>query len=175
MRKNGRAEDRTSRCTALLIASVAQPALAQSKTPASQPSPTADSTSSSNTSPSTGAIHSAIEELKHALPFPNGVDVSEDTVTTYGSSENSYHPSSSHSVVVRPRNTEDVVKIVQISREYLMPIVCYSGATSLEGHFRAPSVGAICVDMSRMDKILELHGTSLVPRLPNHYVSSVLL
>ena len=71
-------------------------------------------------------------------------------------------------MVVYPTSTEDVVKIVQISREYLMPIVCYSGATSLEGHFRAPSVGAICVDMSRMDKILELHGTSLVPRLPNH-------
>lgn len=77
-------------------------------------------------------------------------------------------------MVVYPNSTEDVVKIVNISRKYRMPVVAYSGATSLEGQYRAvsdqtvllspnsereqPSVGAICVDMSNMDKILEIHG-----------------
>lgn len=76
--------------------------------------------------------------------------------------------------MVYPNSTEDVVKIVNISRKYRMPVVAYSGATSLEGQYRAvspqtmllsldsdreqPSVGAICVDMSNMDKILEIHG-----------------
>lgn len=61
-------------------------------------------------------------------------------------------------MVVYPSSTEDVVKIVNIARKYRMPVIPYSGATSLEGHTRAPTVGAICVDMSHMDKILEIHG-----------------
>lgn len=36
---------------------------------------------------------------------------------------------------VRPKNTVDVVKIVNIARKYRVPIVPYGGATSLEGHF----------------------------------------
>lgn len=42
---------------------------------------------------------------------------------------------SPHTVVVFPSSTEDVVKIVNISWKYRMPIVPYSGATSLEGHY----------------------------------------
>jgi hypothetical protein len=37
--------------------------------------------------------------------------------------------------VVYPTSTEDVVKIVNVARKYRMPIVPYSGGTSLEGHF----------------------------------------
>ena len=79
-----------------------------------------------------------------------------------------------------PTSTEDVVKLVKIANKYKMPVIPVSGATSLEGHYRAvrfvwdndnvsscfltyslfqPSVGGICVDMARMDKIIEVHGT----------------
>lgn len=44
---------------------------------------------------------------------------------------------SSPSVVVYPSSTEDVVKIVKVAGKYKMPVIPYSGATSLEGHFRA--------------------------------------
>ena len=47
---------------------------------------------------------------------------------------------SPHSVVVYPESTEDVVKIVKIATKYRMPVVPYSGATSLEGHFRGVSL-----------------------------------
>lgn len=63
-----------------------------------------------------------------------------------------YHKGVEHSVVVYPQTTEDVVKIVKIAVKYRMPIIvsvyymntffplkcpqAYSGATSLEGHFR---------------------------------------
>ena len=40
-----------------------------------------------------------------------------------------------HSVVVYPKSTEDVVKIVDVARKYRMPVIPYSGGTSLEGHF----------------------------------------
>ncbi len=39
------------------------------------------------------------------------------------------------SVVVYPMTTEDVVKIVKIAVKYRMPVVAYSGASSLEGHY----------------------------------------
>jgi D-lactate dehydrogenase (cytochrome) len=100
---------------------------------------------------SPGELQTAIEKLRIALPNKNCVDTNPDTLRTYGSSENSYHPTSPHSVVVniiarfliimlthrqvRPMNTEDVVKVVKIAREYRVPITAYSGATSLEGHF----------------------------------------
>jgi D-lactate dehydrogenase (cytochrome) len=84
--------------------------------------------------------------------------------------------------VVYPDSTEDVVKIVNVARKYRMPIIPYSGGTSLEGHFagvrnhlphtlpyshflNTSSVlplqlksGGMCVDMSGMDKIIAIHG-----------------
>lgn len=40
---------------------------------------------------------------------------------------------------VRPKSTEDVVKIVNLARKHRVPIIPYSGATSLEGHFSGVS------------------------------------
>lgn len=47
---------------------------------------------------------------------------------------------SPHTVVVFPKSTEDVVKIVNISRKHRVPITPYSGATSMEGQFMAVCV-----------------------------------
>lgn len=57
-----------------------------------------------------------------------------DVLVAHGTSTNHHHPSSSHSVVIYPRSTEDVVKLVNISRKWRIPITPYSGGTSLEGH-----------------------------------------
>ncbi|KAG5646703.1 hypothetical protein DXG03_002693 [Asterophora parasitica] len=99
----------------------------------------------------------AIEELRAILPGTNAVATDADTLRTYGYSENSYHPVSPHSVVVRPTSTSDVVKIVNVSRKYRIPITPYSGATSLEGHTSGYPTGSICLDMSGMDQILTIN------------------
>ncbi|KAI6110066.1 D-lactate dehydrogenase cytochrome oxidoreductase [Pisolithus sp. B1] len=101
-------------------------------------------------------VTKAIEELRQAFP-ESRVSTDPSVLQLHGSSENSYHPSSPHSVVVQASSTEDVVKIVNISRKYRVPIIPYSGATSLEGHFSGHSSGSICIDMSEMDKILEIN------------------
>lgn len=44
-----------------------------------------------------------------------------------------------HSVVVYPSTTEDVVKIVKVATKSRMPIIPYSGGTSLEGNTRGVS------------------------------------
>ncbi|EIW51562.1 uncharacterized protein TRAVEDRAFT_61639 [Trametes versicolor FP-101664 SS1] len=110
------------------------------------------------------AQYGSPEDFKKAIAELRGVFADADAVTTdvedleeHGFSENDYHPSSHPSVVVWPASTEDVVKVVKIAVKYRMPVIPYSGATSLEGHFRAPAVGGICVDVSKMDNIIEIH------------------
>jgi len=125
---------------------------------ATQSSHIANSSSGLNNSYGTAQdFQKAIAELHAAFPGEDTVSTDPDVLHQHGFSENDYHPGSSPMVVVFPNSTEDVVKVVNISRKYKMPIVPYSGATSLEGHYRAPSVGAICVDVSGMDKVLEIH------------------
>ncbi|KAJ3854263.1 D-lactate dehydrogenase cytochrome oxidoreductase [Lentinula lateritia] len=102
-------------------------------------------------------IKVAIEKLKQAFPEEDRVSTDSNVLTEHGSSDNSYHPASPHAVVVRALSTEDVVTIVKIATECRMPMVVYSGATSLEGHYSGVSPGSICIDMSAMDKILEIH------------------
>ncbi|KAI6086655.1 hypothetical protein F4821DRAFT_123598 [Hypoxylon rubiginosum] len=59
-------------------------------------------------------------------------------------------------MVVYPGSTEEVSSIMKICHSRRVPVVGYSGGTSLEGHF-TPTRGGICVDFRRMDKILALH------------------
>jgi D-lactate dehydrogenase (cytochrome) len=96
----------------------------------------------------------AIAELRAALPEDMVTDDEED-LQQHGFSANDYHPGVDrclpcratvkltslttgqlHSVVVFPRSTEDVVKVVKTATKYRMPIIPYSGGTSLEGHTR---------------------------------------
>jgi D-lactate dehydrogenase (cytochrome) len=59
-------------------------------------------------------------------------------------------------VVVYAESTEDVSTVVKIANEYRIPVTPFSGGTSLEGHITCP-YGGICIDLSRMDKIIEVH------------------
>ncbi|KAF8636589.1 hypothetical protein AX17_003400 [Amanita inopinata Kibby_2008] len=106
---------------------------------------------------SPGEIQKAIQELRYAFDQPDAIITDPDALRAYGSSENSYHPASPHSVIVRPRSTQDVVSIVNIARKYRIPVIPYSGATSLEGHFSGYQSGSVCVDMTGMDQILEIN------------------
>ncbi|KAG8533833.1 uncharacterized protein KY384_001574 [Bacidia gigantensis] len=64
------------------------------------------------------------------------------------------------SIVVYPSTTEDVSKIMKMCHRRYLPVTAYSGGTSLEGHFAATR-GGICIDFSKMDKILQLHKEDL--------------
>ncbi|KAJ7153683.1 FAD-linked oxidase-like protein [Mycena filopes] len=100
----------------------------------------------------------AIQALRIAFsPRVSVVSTDPDDLKIHGLSTNTYHTGVDHSVVVYPESTEDVVKIVKIANKYRMPITPYSGATSLEGQFIGRPGGGICVDMTAMNKILEIH------------------
>ena len=63
-------------------------------------------------------------------------------------------------VVVYPATTEEVSKVMKVCHTRKLPVTAYSGGTSLEGHF-APTQGGVCLDFSRMDKILATHKKDL--------------
>lgn len=123
-------------------------------------------------------IQSAIEDLRKTLPGDNQVRTNPAALLAYGNSPHSYYPGASHSVIVSVQSTDDVVKVVNISRKYKIPIVPYASATSLEGHYngvrpirermnnfllhRQIATGSICLDMSGMDRILKINGL-LIP------------
>lgn len=58
-------------------------------------------------------------------------------------------------VIVMPRSTEEVQKVVQIANEFKIPVVPYGvGSGSAQG--AEPVEGAIIIDMRQMNKILEI-------------------
>ena len=54
------------------------------------------------------------------------------------------------------RSTEEVSEAVKICATHGVPIIAYGTGTSLEGHVNAP-LGGISIDLSQMDKVLEVN------------------
>ena len=66
--------------------------------------------------------------------------------------------------VVWPNGTAEVVEIVRIAASCRVPLIPFGGGTSLEGHVNAP-FGGISLDMSRMNRVLELDTRAMDCRL----------
>src|SRR5215212_7669527 len=56
--------------------------------------------------------------------------------------------------------TDEVQAIVKVCGQYGTPVIPYGTGTSLEGHFAAP-FGGISVDLSRMNRVLEVNPEDL--------------
>ncbi|RVX72736.1 hypothetical protein B0A52_04134 [Exophiala mesophila] len=79
-----------------------------------------------------------------------------------GSDWSSYKakPNEKPFLVVYPANTEEVSKIMKVCHQRKIPVTALCGGTSLEGHF-AHTRGGICLDLGRMDQIVEFHPNDL--------------
>ncbi len=58
--------------------------------------------------------------------------------------------------VVWPETTAEISEIVTLCAAAGVPVIAFGAGTSLEGHVSAPH-GGICVDLSRMDKVLAVN------------------
>ena len=109
-------------------------------------------------------IGNACLEFAEAIGEKNVSLVPADLLSHSGSDYQSYRWTEDTAivgqVVVYPDTTEEVSKIVKICHRRGLPITPYSGGTSIEGQY-IPTYGGICIDFTRMDRILEINPSDL--------------
>jgi D-lactate dehydrogenase (cytochrome) len=66
--------------------------------------------------------------------------------------------------VLFAQSRDDVVTAVEILAAHKCPVIPFGIGTSLEGQVNAPR-GGVCIDLSRMDAIIEVNQTDMVVRV----------
>ncbi|KAL4906853.1 hypothetical protein BDW74DRAFT_189960 [Aspergillus multicolor] len=98
----------------------------------------------------------AIAELRAKLG-EDTVSTDEDDLQRHGFSEwSSVNADRLPVAIAYPSSTEDVSEIAKVCNKYKMPMVPYSGGSSLEANFSAP-YGGLTIDFAYMNRILDLH------------------
>ena len=63
-------------------------------------------------------------------------------------------------VILYPETTEQVSELMKICLRRHLPVTPYSGGTSIEGQY-IPNFQGVCIDFSRMDRIVEINAADL--------------
>jgi D-lactate dehydrogenase (cytochrome) len=92
-------------------------------------------------------------------------DYGERAVTTHAIREQHSHgeglaDAGMPDVVVFPKTNEEVASIVRVCNAARIPVIAFGVGTSLEGHVAA-LYGGVCVDLSQMDRVLEVNDADL--------------
>jgi D-lactate dehydrogenase (cytochrome) len=104
----------------------------------------------------------ALAQAKRALAAALGEDRVRD-----GDSERdlhagdlSFHPPHRPDLVVYPGSTGEVAEVLAYANEHGIPVTAFGAGTSLEGHV-IPVHGGISLDLSRLDRILDVSPENL--------------
>ena len=100
--------------------------------------------------------HRATEAL-HALIEALGEDRvrSGDSERDLHAEDRSFHTAHQPDVVVYPGSTAEVARVLELANEHGIPVTPFGAGTSLEGHV-IPVRGGISLDLTRLDRILEI-------------------
>ncbi|MCT7375048.1 FAD-binding oxidoreductase [Chelativorans salis] len=71
-----------------------------------------------------------------------------------------YIPNQAPDGVFFPESVEEVQEAVRVCAEHRVPVIPFGVGSSLEGHVNAPA-GGICLDMSRMNRVLAVNQEDL--------------
>ncbi len=87
------------------------------------------------------------------------VVINRDVLDRHGKDE-SFHAAHSPDLVVFPESNEEVQEIVRRCTARRLPMIPFGVGTSLEGHIAALR-GGVCIDMSLMNRVLEINAPDL--------------
>ena len=107
------------------------------------------------------SIASIVDELREFLG--NRVSTAAAVREQHGHDE-SYHGTAPPDVVVFPESTDEVARIVGLCARHRCPMIPFGTGTSLEGHVQALH-GGVSIDVTRMDRILEVNAEDLDCRI----------
>jgi len=78
-----------------------------------------------------------------------------DSIRELHAGDLSFHTAQRPDIVVYPTSTDEVAQILALANERRVAVVAFGAGTSLEGHV-IPLQGGICLDLSRLDRILSV-------------------
>ena len=100
----------------------------------------------------------AVQELREALveALGEGARVSDgDSERDLHAADITFHRPQRPDLVVYPSSTDEVSRVMAIASERRVPVTPFGAGSSLEGHV-IPTRGGISLDLSRMNRILEI-------------------
>lgn len=105
-------------------------------------------------------MEKAISELRYLLGN-DAISTDDEDLLLHGYSEwSSINIDQLPVAVAYPKSTEEVSEIAKICHKYRVPMIPYSGGSSLEANFSAP-YGGMSIDFTYMDKIISLHADDM--------------
>jgi D-lactate dehydrogenase (cytochrome) len=105
-------------------------------------------------------LEKAISELRGQLG-EDAISTDDDDLKTHGYSEwSSINIDQLPVAVAYPKTTEEVSQIAKVASKYRVPMIPYSGGSSLEANFSAP-FGGFSIDFAFMDQVLAIHADDM--------------
>ncbi|KAL4899440.1 hypothetical protein BDW74DRAFT_171490 [Aspergillus multicolor] len=101
-------------------------------------------------------MEKAVDRIRKELG-ENSISTDDEDLRNHGYSEYSSTNIERLPVAVAyPQSTEEVAAIARVCHEFRVPMIAFSGGSSVEGHFSAP-FGGVSVDFMNMNQIVEFH------------------
>ena len=103
-------------------------------------------------------------QIEHLKSLVTGLVSTNETVLDQHGRDESAIPPVRPSAVVMPQNTEEVAKVLAYCNTEKIPVVAFGAGSSLEGHV-LPLFGGISLDLTAMNKIIEVRADDLIVRV----------
>ena len=103
-------------------------------------------------------------QIEHLKTLVSGFVSTNETILDQHGRDESAIPPVRPSAVVMPRSTEEVSKVLKYCNAEKIPVVAFGAGSSLEGHV-LPLFGGISLDLTEMNKIIEIKTDDLVVRV----------
>lgn len=103
-----------------------------------------------------------LSAFKHAIADPLGARlITTDTALAHYAQSEGHHRYGAPAIAVQPRTIDEAQHVVVAAAACGLPIIAFGTGTSLEGNAAAVN-GGLCIDMSKMNRIVDISAADLL-------------